>query len=109
MDFAPKSTHHILNTDKIVFPNLNESKLYHGCDLIIDSGVDTCCAGKHTWATGFIQGVSVSYQGFSDNRPIEEDLPLANVVYAYDCAHRGETLMLHINYCIYMGVGGERG
>ena len=103
MSFAPKLTRYIHNMDTICFPKLNKDELYFGCDLVIDSGADTCCAGKHAWVTGFIQGVSVSCRGFNDALPIEEDLPLANVVYAYDCAQRGETLLLHVNYCIYMG------
>ena len=103
MTFSPKSTRRILNMDTVRFPILSKQEIYNGCDLIMDSGADTCCAGKHAWVSAFIQGISVSCRGFSDDLPTKEDLPLANVVYAYDCPFRGEVILLHINYCIYMG------
>lgn len=68
----------------------------------MDSGADTYCAGKHAWVFYFTQGISVLCRDFSNNLPIEEDPPLTNVIYAYDCPFRGEVLLLHINCCIYM-------
>ena len=88
--------------DILRFPALSREDIYNGCDLIIDSGADTCCTGKHAWVSDFIQGISVSFRGFSDDLSIEVDLPLANVTYAYDCPFRSEFLLLHINYYIYM-------
>ena len=89
--------------DTVQFPTLTNEEIYNGCELIMDSGADTCCAGRHAWVTDFIQGLTVSCRGFSDSLPIEENLPLANVIYAYDCQMRGEVILLHINHCIYMG------
>ena len=102
MTCSPKNRQ-ILNMDTITYPSLNKNELFQGCNLIMDSGVDTCCAGKHAWVTELIQGISVSCRGFSDSLPVKEDLPIANVIYAYDCAHQGKTILSHINYCIHMG------
>ena len=63
----------------------------------MDFGIDTCCAGKHDWVTDFKEGVSILSRGLSDSLPIEYDLPLANVIYAYDCATWRKTILLHIN------------
>jgi len=49
-----------------------------------------------------MQGVSVSCRGFTDNLPVEEDLPIENIIHDYACPSRGETILLHTNYCIYM-------
>ena len=84
-------------------PNLSEQEKYTGCKLLIDSGADTCCAGKHAHVLEFIDGVSVSCKGFSDNLPFENDLSIANVLYAYDDKDRGEVILLRINHCIYLG------
>ena len=89
--------------DTVCFPKLKPDELHNGCSMVIDSGADTCCAGKHAWVSSFVQGISVSCKGFSDTLPIEEDLPIANVIYAYDCPIRGDVILLHLNYCIYMG------
>ena len=83
--------------DTISFPTLTATEIYEDCDLSMDSGADTCCAGKHAWATEFIQGVTVACRGFSNELPLETDLPLANVVYTYDCPLLGEVILLHIN------------
>ena len=82
------------------FPTLSKEEIYNGCNLIMDSGANTCCAGKRACVSDFIQGISVSYHGSSDDLPIEEDLPLAKIVYVYDCPFRYEVLLIHINYCI---------
>ena len=103
MTFAPKSSRQLINMDTLKFPTLISAEAYSGCDLIMDSGADTCCAGWHAWVAYFIQGLTVSCQGFSDSLPIEDNLPIANVIYAYDCPIRGEVILLHIKYCIYMG------
>ena len=74
-----------------------------GREFLIDSGADTCAAGKHAWITEVIEGVTVSAKGFSDNLPIEEDLPNVNAIYAYDSTYTGEVILLEINHYIYMG------
>ena len=50
-----------------------------------------------------IEGVTISARGFSDNMPIEENLPIVNVIYAYNKLRTGEVILLELNYCIYMG------
>ena len=82
---------------------LTKDELTNGCELLLDSGADTCVAGKHAWIAEVIEGVTVSARGFSDNMPIEENLPIVNAIYAYDNPQTGEVVLLELNYCIYMG------
>ena len=70
MTFAPKSTRHLFNTDTIRFPTLTSAEVYRGYNLIMDSGVGTCCAGNHVWVVDFIQGLTLSCRGFSGFLPI---------------------------------------
>ena len=82
---------------------LGKRKLTHGYELLLDSGADTCVAGKHDWIAEVIEGVTVSTRGFSDNLPIEDNLLIINVIHAYDNPKTGEVVLLEMNYCIYMG------
>jgi len=79
---------------------ISSNELKEGCEIIIDSGADTCVAGKHAWITEVVEGVTVSARGFSDNLPIEEDLPTVNAIYAYDSTYKGEVILLEVNHCI---------
>ena len=49
----------------------------------------------------FHQG-AVSASGFSNSMKVMENLPLANVLHAYD-TQEGETLILRVNNSIYLG------
>ena len=84
-------------------PKITTIEESNGCDLLMDNGADTCCAGKHTYVLAIIEGISVSCRGVSDNLPVEENLPVVNVIYAYDCKKRGEVILLQLNHYIYLG------
>ena len=58
--------------------------------------------GKHTRIEASIEGKMVSASGFSSSMPVMENLPIANVLYAYD-TQEGETLILRVNNTIYLG------
>ena len=45
----------------------------------------------------------MSFRGFSDNLSVEANLPVVNVIYAYDCKKRGEVILPQLNHCIYLG------
>ena len=94
---------HVASSISIKIPSLSVKELHDGCELLIDSGADTCCAGRHAYVVEIIPNMTVSCRGFSDNLPVEDNLPIANVIYAYDCKDRGEVILLRINYCIYLG------
>ena len=94
---------HVASSISIKIPSLSVKELHDGCELLIDSGADTCCAGRHAYVIEIIPNMTVSCRGFSDNLPVEDNLPIANVIYAYDCKDRGEVILLRINYCIYLG------
>ena len=64
--------------------NLTDKEMIIGYELLIDSGADTCVAGKHAWISEIIEGVTVSTRGFRDTLPIEDNLPIVNAIYAYD-------------------------
>ena len=80
---------HVAKITKKIMPNITTIEESNGCNLTMDTGVKTCCAGKHAYVLAIIEGISLSCQGFSDNLPVEENLPVVNVIYAYDCK-RGE-------------------
>ena len=46
----------------------------------MDSGADSCVAGKHAHILEFIEGLSVSIQGYCDDMPLQHNLPIANVL-----------------------------
>ena len=81
---------------------LNDEELRNGCKLGFDLYADTCCAGKHAWIESFVEGKMVLVSGFWNSMKVMENLPLANVLYAYD-TQEGETLILRVNYSIYLG------
>ena len=54
------------NNNIIRNPTLNQSELFNGCEMLLDSGADTSVVGKHGFVTEIIEGISVSSQGFSD-------------------------------------------
>ena len=83
--------------------HLTDKELITGCELLIDSGSDTCVVGKYAWISEIIEGVTVSARGFSDTLPMEENLPIVNVIYAYDNPHTSQIILLEINFSIYMG------
>ena len=76
--------------------NLMDKEMSTGCELLIDSGADTCVAGKHTWISEIIKGVTVFARGFSDTLLLEDNLPIVITIYAYDNPHTGEFILLEM-------------
>ena len=68
----------------------------------IDSWSDTGCAGKHAYVEEFIYGIPVNATGFAPSLGSLNDLPIANVLYAYDTPS-GKTVLLDHNNVIYLG------
>ena len=68
----------------------------------IDSWADTCCAGKHCYVEEFIEGKVVNATGFSPSLGSVPNLPLANVLYAYD-SQDGQVYVIECNNSIYLG------
>ena len=87
---------------KFHHPPLTDHEYRHGCRLGIDSWADTSCAGRHAHVLEFIEGRSVTAQGFATSLPSIDNLSIANVAYAYD-SPSGETYILVINNSIYLG------
>jgi hypothetical protein len=83
-------------------PTLSPSEQENGCKLGIDSWADTCCAGKHCYVQEFVDGKTVTASGFTSSLGSLQNLPIANVIYAYDHSN-GTTLLLECNNAIYMG------
>ena len=76
--------------------------MMNGTRLGFDSWADTSCAGKHAFVESFVEGKSVNAVGFSHSLGTMENLPIANVVYAYDF-NDGRTVLLENFNAIYLG------
>lgn len=87
-------------------PKLSEKELYDGTRLGIDTWADTCCAGKHAYVEEFLEGQTVTAQGFTSTLGTLKNLPIADVLYAYDCED-GRTIIIECNNSIYMGTDME--
>ena len=83
-------------------PTLTTKEHDDGCRLGIDTWADTCCAGKHSYVQEFIDGKTVTASGFTSSLGSLTNLPIANVVYAYDDPG-GYVLLLECNNAIYLG------
>lgn len=83
-------------------PKLTNQEMRLGCRLGIDSWADTCCSGKHARVIEFVDGRSVTANGFANSLEPIRDLSIANVAYAFD-APTGETLIFVVNNSIYLG------
>ena len=88
--------------DSFRHPVLNERQHLEGCRLGIDSWADTGCAGKHAFVEEFVEGKTVTATGFTASLGSVSNLPIANVIYAYD-SFKGEVLLLECNNSIYLG------
>ena len=91
-----------LDTEAFRHPILSEEQQKNGCRLGLDSWADTSCSGKHAFVDEFILGKSVTATGFTSSLGSMKNLPLANVLYAYD-TNRGTTLLLEHSNTIYLG------
>ena len=94
---------HVAKITTTIMPKLTTIEESNSCDILMDTKVDTWCAGKHAYVLAIIEGISVSCRDLSDNLPVEENLPVVNIIYAYDCKKRGEVILLQLNHCIYLG------
>jgi len=85
----------------IRMPKLSIEEMREGCKL----GIDTC-AGRHAHVLKFIEGKYVTAKGFTKELPEISNLPIVNVLYAYD-APNGEVILLRVKNAIYLGKGME--
>ena len=60
------------------------------------------CAGKHPHVEEFVLGKTVTAKGFSSSLGKLDNLPVANILYAYYHA-KGSVILLEHNNVIYMG------
>ena len=88
--------------DSFRHPVLSDREHTDGGKLGIDSWADTCCAGKHAFVEEFIEGKTVTASGFTASLGSLKNLPLANVLYAYD-GKDGKVTLIECNNAIYMG------
>ena len=91
-----------LNTEHFRHPTLSPTQLKEGCRLGWDTWADTSCSGKHAYVDSFVEGKNVTATGFSPSLGSVKNLPVANVLYAYDTKF-GTTLLLEHNNTIYLG------
>ena len=87
---------------------LYKEEILKGCCLGIDSWDDTGCAGKHVYVEEFISGRTVNAIGFAPSLGSLNNLPITNVLYAYDTPS-GKTVLLEHKNDIYLGPTMEDG
>ena len=81
---------------------LSDDEFIQAGRLGLDSWAGTGCTGKHAYVDEFIVGSTVFASGFADSLGKLNDLPFANVLYAYDRLD-GTTVLLEHNNVIYLG------
>ena len=87
-------------------PRLSRDEMANGCRLGFNSYANTSCAGRHARVELFIEGKTVTANGFASSMAAIENLPIVNVLYAYDSPD-GEVFILRVNNSIYLGEGME--
>ena len=84
------------NINNFKHPVLTNDELFQGTRLGFDSWADTSCAGKHAFVDSFVEGRSVNASGFTHALGSIKNLPIANVIYAYDCSDGTTVMILNI-------------
>ncbi|GFH50586.1 hypothetical protein CTEN210_07062 [Chaetoceros tenuissimus] len=96
------ATRSSFDIESFVHPTLTANEHQRGTRLGIDSWADTNCAGKHAFVEEFVVDKFVTAGGFSASLGTIPDLPIANVLYAYD-TDDGKTYIIECNNSIYLG------
>ena len=60
-------------------------------------------ASKHAWVVEVIEGFTANARGFDDTSQALENLSIANIKYALDLEGTGETIIIEVDHCIYLG------
>ena len=82
--------------------DLSADELRDGCLLGIDSWADTSVVGRHAFINTFIDGKSVTAQGFASSLPSIKNIPIVNCNFAYDTGD-GKTYILELNNALFLG------
>lgn len=82
---------------------LNNDELNIGCKLLFDIEADTCVAGKHMWVVEIIEGITTNAKEIVDSSQAFGGLPIANVNYTVDMKETGETVIIEVNHCVFLG------
>ena len=82
-------------------PELSKEELRNGCKLGLDTWADTGCSGKHAYVEEFLIGKTVTAMGFSSSLRKLDNLPYANVLYAYDHASQTNNIWQSIFYMAF--------
>ena len=89
------------STKKTGTPKLTNEEWRNGCCLGFDSYADTSCAGRHAWIESYVEGKTVTANGFATEMGTLENLPIVNVLYAY-ISPDGEVFILRVNNSTYL-------
>ena len=82
-------------------PILSKAKHLNGSGLVIDTWVNTACAGKYSFVEKFVLGKFINAKRFTMALYSLENLPIANVLYSYD-ATKCETTILDVKTSILL-------
>ena len=86
---------------------LTDEELKVGYKLGIDSWADTCCVDKHAYIESYVEGKTVTTNGFSNELPAIKNLSIVNAKYAYDSEITGKTYILCIDQAISLSESME--
>jgi hypothetical protein len=92
----------VSSTQTRVSIRLSSEELSRGCKLGLDSWADTSCIGRHAHIDSYVDGKTVTANGFANNLPSIDNIPIVNCSFAYD-DDNGRTFLLQVNNAIYMG------
>ena len=98
-NIANNCTH--INHDQFCHQKLSKADIFKSCLLGIDFWADTGCADKHAYFEEFISGRTVKATRFAPSLGSLNNLPITNVLYAYDTPS-GKTVLLDHNNVIYL-------
>ena len=90
------------STKKTGTLKLTSEEWRNGCCLGFDSYADTSCAGRHARVESYVEGNTVTANGFASEMGALKNLPITNALYAYNLPD-GEVFILRANNSIYLG------
>ena len=82
--------------------DLTKQELRDGCTLGLDTWADTSVVGRHAFINSYVDGKSVTAQGFASSLPSLNNIPIVNCSFAYDSPD-GTVYILEINNALYLG------
>ena len=85
-----------------IIPILSPDEIHLITSLIMDSHTDTRCVNKHQFVESVVEVMRVDTVIFGKSIGKLSTLPMVNAIYAYDKPNKFCTIILKINFAIYI-------